>query len=48
MKKFILGFVLGALLTSGVVWAKSLYIVLQDGTGKNVGTTANPLFVTTS
>ena len=49
MSKFILGFILGATLTGGLVWAyAALGVSLQDAKGNAVGTTANPLYVTTN
>lgn len=48
MKNIFIGIIIGIILCSGIAWAKSLYIILQDQNGNNVGTVSNPLVVTTN
>ena len=44
MKKFLVGFLLGMLLGGGIAWAATR-AVLQDGNGNELGTAANPLYI---
>ena len=45
MKNFLIGFVCGALIV-GTAWAANR-IVLVNGNGVEIGTTDNPLYITT-
>lgn len=44
MRNFIMGLIVGILLGGGVAWA-AMRVSLQDGTGNEVGTTSNPLYI---
>jgi hypothetical protein len=45
MRQFIIGFILGSLLTTSVAWAYS-YARLQDAeTGVAAGTDSNPIYI---
>lgn len=44
MKYFIIGFILGTLITGGIAFAY-MEITLQDARGNAIGTAANPLYI---
>ena len=44
MKNFLIGIMCGLVLSGGVAWAATR-CSLQDGIGREVGTTSNPLIV---
>lgn len=45
MRNFIIGLICGLILGGGIGWAASR-IQLDDGNGNLLGTTANPLYIT--
>lgn len=45
MRGLIIGIIIGMLVGGGVAWAVSNRINLQTGSGQQLGTTANPLYV---
>jgi len=44
MKKYIIGFIAGLILGGGVAIAAQ-GLVLQSGNGRELGTTANPMYI---
>ena len=44
MRNFIIGLIVGLIIGGGVCWA-AMRVSLQDGTGNEVGTTSNPLYI---
>jgi hypothetical protein len=44
MKNLFIGFIIGLILGGGIAWAATR-AVLQSGSGEELGTTTNPLYI---